>query len=79
MTTQKAAVEKKLNCNSIINIKFSGGSRISCRGHRPIGGMDLQHGHFLAKMYAKMKELGPVGGGMCRAHPPPIDPPMKLP
>ena len=24
--------------------------------------MDLQHGHFLAKMYAKTKELGPIGG-----------------
>ena len=32
-------------------------------GRGPIrGGMDLQHGHFLAKMYAKTKELGPVGG-----------------
>ena len=24
--------------------------------------MDPRCGHFLAKMYAKMKELGPVGG-----------------
>ena len=24
--------------------------------------MDLQCGHFLVKMYAKMKELGPIGG-----------------
>ena len=46
-------------------------SRISHRGHAPIrGGMDLQCGHFLVKMYAKMKELGPIGGGMCPACPP---------
>ena len=34
------------------------------------GAMDLQCGCFLVKMYAKMKELGPIGGGMCPAHPP---------
>ena len=28
----------------------------------PVGGVDLQHGRFSAKMYAKTKELGPVGG-----------------
>ena len=28
----------------------------------PIGGVDLRHGHFLVKMYVKMKELGPIGG-----------------
>ena len=36
--------------------------------------MDLRHGHFSVKMYAKMKELGPIGGhapGM-----PSLDPPM---
>ena len=33
--------------------------------------MDLRRGHFLTKMYAKMKELGPVGEGMCPARPPP--------
>ena len=27
------------------------------------GGTDLQQGHFLAKMYAKTKELDPVVGG----------------
>ena len=27
-----------------------------------MGGFGLQRGHFSAKMYAKMKELGPVGG-----------------
>ena len=37
------------------------------------GGMDLQHGSFLPKMYAKMKEWGPMGA-MRRAHP--LDPPM---
>ena len=26
------------------------------------GGVDLQRGHFLVKMYAKTKELGPIGG-----------------
>ena len=26
------------------------------------GGFGLQRGHFSVKMYAKMKELGPVGG-----------------
>ena len=31
--------------------------------------MDLQRGHFLVKMYAKMKELGPIGG-VCPACPP---------
>ena len=32
-------------------------------GHGPItGGVDLQHGHFLVKMYVKTKELDPVGG-----------------
>ena len=40
-------------------------------GCAPIrGGMDLQRGHFSVKMYAKMKELGPMGGGMHRACPP---------
>ena len=27
------------------------------------GGADLRHGHFSAKIYAKTKELDPVGGG----------------
>ena len=56
----------------------SGRSRISRRvggGRAPVtGGMDLRRGHFLVKMYAKTKELGPIGGGMRRA--PPLDPPM---
>ena len=36
----------------------------SVGGHGPIwgGGFGLQRGHFSVKMYAKMKELGPVGG-----------------
>ena len=34
------------------------------------GGVDLQRGHFLVKMYAKTKELGPIGGGVRRARPP---------
>ena len=28
-------------------------------GHGPVGGVDLRRGRFLAKMYAKTKELGP--------------------
>ena len=31
--------------------------------HGPIrGDVDLRCGHFSAKMYAKMKEMGPIGG-----------------
>ena len=41
------------------------------------GGVGLQHGHFSVKMYAKTKELGPIGGGVRPARPPPLDPPMK--
>ena len=40
------------------------------------GGVDPQCGRFSVKMYAKMKELGPVGG-----HAPstaPLDPPMVM-
>ena len=36
--------------------------------------MDLQRGHFSVKMYAKMKELGPIGG--VRQERPALDPPM---
>ena len=39
-------------------------------GHQPVReAIDLQRGHFLVKMYAKTKELGPAGGGMCWARP----------
>ena len=38
------------------------------------GGFGLQHGHFSVKMYAKMKELGPIGGACAGTRPP--DPPM---
>ena len=31
-------------------------------GVNPLGGVDLQCGCFLAKMYAKMIKLGPIGG-----------------
>ena len=42
----------------------------SIRGCGPIwGDFGLQHGHFSVKMYAKMKELGPVGG-VCTSSPP---------
>ena len=51
----------------------SGGSRISHGGggmHPLGGGVDLRRGHFSVKMYAKTKELVPIGGGMCLASPP---------
>ena len=38
------------------------------------GGVDLRRGHFSAKIYAKTKELGPIGG-MRRARP--LDLPMQ--
>ena len=41
------------------------------------GGVDLQHGHFLVKMYAKTKELGPIGGHAPST--PRLDPPMVMP
>ena len=45
-------------------------------GVHPLGeGVDLRHGHFSVKMYVKMKELGPIGGGACTGHAP-LDPPM---
>ena len=40
------------------------------------GGVDLQRGHFLVKIYEKTKELGPVVGGACAGHAP-LDRPMK--
>ena len=48
------------------DIIHSGGSRISHWGVA-----DLRHGCFLAKMYVKMKELDPVGGGGCMLVAPP--------
>ena len=39
-------------------------------------GMDLRHGCFLAKMYVKMKELGPIGGHAPSM--PPLDPPINF-
>ena len=40
-------------------------------GRAPVrGGVDLRRGHSLVKMYAKTKELGPMGGGVRRARPP---------
>ena len=32
-------------------------------GRRPVGGANLRCIHFSVKMYAKMKEIDPVGGG----------------
>ena len=58
-------------------IQCRAGSRIFRRGGRgPIlGGFGLQRRHFSVKMYAKTKELGPVGGA-CAWHAP-LDPPMQ--
>ena len=58
----------------IIYMEYSGGSRISRReGVHPLGGgVDLRCGHFSVKMYVKRKELGPIGGGVRPACPPPI-------
>ena len=62
------------SCETVI----SGGSRISRRGGRaPVRGViDLWRGHFSVKMYAKMKELGPMGGRMPGT--PLLDPPMVI-
>ena len=39
-------------------------------GRAPVrGGVDLRRGHFSGKIYAKMKELGPIRG-VRRARPP---------
>ena len=63
-----------------VRVKFKyiprAGSRIFRRGEDvdPFrGGFGLQRGHFSVKMYAKTKELGPVGG---RVPARPLDPPM---
>ena len=52
--------------------QYTYGSRISRRGgvHSLVGGMELRRGHVLVKMYAKTKELGPIGGA-CAGHAPP--------
>ena len=41
----------------VVDPGFPGGGRGPIRG-----GVDLQRRHFSAKMFAKTKELGPVGG-----------------
>ena len=57
----------------MIDLQYSGGSRISCwGGAEPLGGTDLQCGCFSAKMYAKTKELDSIGGG----HHIPVVPPL---
>ena len=49
------------------------GFPVGARG--PVGGgVDPRCGHFLVKMYAKTKELGPVGGDIHQTRP--VDPPM---
>ena len=44
-------------------------------GRGPIGRMDFRRRCFSVKMYAKTKELGPVGKA-CAGHP--LDPPMVI-
>ena len=50
--------------NTLADPGFPVGGRGAIRG-----GVDSRCGHFSAKMYAKMKELGPVGGA-CARHAP---------
>ena len=42
-----------------------------------ISGGSRKRGHFSVKMYAKTKELGPIGGA-CAGHAPPPDSPMVI-
>ena len=61
---------------SYFDVSFSDGSRISRRGAcTHWGGVDLRCGHFLVKMYAKIKELGPIGGVHLAC---PLDLPISL-
>ena len=69
---------RKLTFMAIVDLflNASGGSRIFRRGAcTHLGGVDLQRGHFSVKMYAKTKELGPIGGRAPGT--PPLDPPMN--
>ena len=53
--------------------RYSGGSRISHRGRGPLGGHGPLTWALFGKMFARTKELGPVGG-VHLAHP--LDLPM---
>ena len=67
------------NCWKKIGMAIFGHSTV-IRGRSRIshwGGTNLGRIHFLAKTYAKMKEIDPVGGHMLAA--PPLDPPMVIP
>ena len=59
-------------CCARFSTSVSGGSRISHRGERaPVGGgVDLRCRCFSVKMYVKMKESGPIRGGVRPACPP---------
>ena len=59
------------SCKQPKKILFSGGSRIFRWGGALTrwGGANLRWVHFLAKMYVKMKEIDPVGGGAPAAPP----------
>ena len=64
-------------------IIISGGSRISRCGGAPThwGGTNLQRIYFSVKMYAKTKEIDPVGGGGGGGggrQRRPLDPPMII-
>ena len=55
----------------MLHTDLSGGSRISRWGvPSRWGGANLRRGYFSAKMYAKTKELDPVGGRVPAAPPP---------
>ena len=71
---EKTALEKRILARTqVIRTCMSrAGSRIFRRGggRGPVlGGFGLQRGQFSVKMYAKTKELGPVGGA-CARHAP---------
>ena len=54
---------------SIVTVGPVADPGFSIGGVHLLGGMDLRCGCFLVKMYAKMKELGPVRGA-CTGHTP---------
>ena len=61
---------------NIVNIYYSGGSRISHRGGMDLvrGAVDPRGGYVSKILHVKMKESGPMGG--CVLGVPPLDLPM---
>ena len=62
LVVKTLSIEINRGMQGILRLCISGGSRNSHGGHGPIGGVDPRRGCFLVKMFAKMKELGPIGG-----------------